>query len=397
MHVMKKLISAALVLCLVLSCAAVAFADENSVPSVKVLSVPEIKAGAAIADAKVAFEISEGYVAETLWLVWGVEHDEETYVPAEGVFDANSVYCLQLKVTAAEGCTLPEEIEFENAVEPDYAAWSTEYDDEGNVLSHTFELGIYTLTTVIDKVEVVLSEVKAGGTPGVESVKLYAGETELPAESAELTTVWYSLMDNYDEMTGTFEDDKVYQVQSELRAAVGYSFSDAAVVLLNGEENTGFNYPAYLEFFKDFSLRDPLPSFEITGMPKAEAGVKFADALVAKSEYEDCELTVCWMDEEWNEVEEDAFIAGKTYILQLDVYSSGYEMLAEDFVFIIDGETYQPVDLTASQAILELTVEVKEPVDPEMPPTGDPFAPLLWVALAVVGLLGTVVLVKTKH
>jgi hypothetical protein len=66
-------------------------------------------------------------------------------------------------------------------------------------------------------------------------------------------------------------------------------------------------------------------------MPKFEAGVEFRDVLKLESEYENCELTVYWMDEEWGDVEENAFVAGKTYILQIEAYSYGYELLAEEF------------------------------------------------------------------
>lgn len=394
MSVMKKVVSVALALCLVLSCAAIAFAEENAALSVKILSVPELQAGAAISGAQVEYEISEGFVAETLWYVW---NDEESYVPAEGAFDANSVYYLELKITAQEGHTLPEEFEFESLVNPDYLGYGTEYDDAGNPVFHTIDLGYHTLTTIIDTVEVTVAEVAVGGAPAVESVKLYSGETELPAEIAQLSVVWYSLMDNYDEMTGSFEANKVYQIQAELRAAAGYSFADDTVVYLNGEDQTGFNYPTYLEFFKDYSLREPIHSFEISGMPKFEAGVEFRDVLKLESEYENCELTAYWMDEEWKDVEENAFVAGKTYILQIEAYSYGYELLAEDFVFVIDGETYQPKDLEETQAFLEMTVYIPEPADPDMPPTGDPFLPLLWAVLAVAALAGTVVLVKTKR
>lgn len=394
MSVMKKVLSVALALCLVLSCAAVAFAEESAALSVKILSVPEIQAGAAIADAQVEYEISEGFAAETLWYVW---NDEESYIPAEGTFDANSVYYLELKITAQEGHTLPEEFAYESLVNPDYLAYGTEYDDAGNPVCHAIDLGYHTLTTIIDTVEVTLAEVAVGGTPAVESVKLYSGETELPADSAQLSVVWYSLMDNYDEMNGTFEANKVYQVQAELRAAAGYSFADYTVVYLNGEDQTGFNYPTYLDFFKDYSLREPIHSFEISGMPNFEAGVEFRDGLKLESEYENCELTVHWMDKEWEDVEENAFVAGKTYILQLEAYSYGYELLAEDFVFVIDGETYQPSDLSETQAFLEMTVPIPEPADPDMPPTGDPFQPLLWAVLAVAALAGTAVLVKTKR
>ena len=401
MKLMKKIFSAALVLCLVLSCAAVAFAEED-VLNIKVTSVPAVKAGAPIADGQVGCELPEGIKGETVWMVWGVEHDEEwgdseNWILAEGEFDPNGVYMLQLKVTAEEGYTLPESVEFEDLTDPENCAWSTEYDEEGNVVNHTFDLGVYTLTVTIDRVEILLSEVKVGGMPGVESVKLFVGDAQMPETAAELTSTWYSLLDNYDEMTGAFEDDKVYQIQAKLRAAKGYSFDDSTAVYINGEEKTGFNYPTYLDIFADFSLRDPIASFEISGMPKFEAGEEFRDAFVLESEYENCELTVYWMDEEWNDVEEDAFVAGKTYILQLEAYSSGYERFAEDFVFVIDGKTYAADEWSECQAFLNIIVAAKEPADPDMPATGDPFAPLLWVALAVVGLMGTVVLVKTKH
>jgi hypothetical protein len=321
MSAIKKRLSVVLVLCLVLSCSAVVFAEETAALSVKILSVPNIEAGMAIDDAQVEFELSEGYLGETVWMAWGVEHNEdmgdfETYIPAEGAFDANSVYYLQLKITAKEGYTLPEEFDYESAVNADYLSYSTEYDENDNVVCYLIDLGVFSLSTKIDTVELVFAPVEVGGTPGLESMKLYVGETALPADSANLSAVWYSLLDNYEEMTGVFEENKVYQVQGEIQPPAGYRFSDDTVVYINGEETTGFCYPNRLEIFKEFSLRDHLPSFVISGMPQAQEGVNFRDTLVLESEYEGCELMVYWMDEEWEEVEEDAFLAGKTYILQ---------------------------------------------------------------------------------
>ena len=401
MRVMMKMLSLALALCLVLSCAAVAFAVETPALSVKILSVPQIQAGASIADAQVEYEISQGFSAETVWYVWGAEQDaefggDEAYIPAEGVFDANSVYYLELKLTALEGYALPEEFAYESLANPDYLAYGTEYDDDGNVLCHTIDLGIHTLTTVIDAVEVNFSQVAVGGAPGVESVKLYSGETELPAGCAELSSAWFSLLDDCEEMSGVFEADKVYQVQAELRASAGYSFSDYTLVYIDGEEASCFGYPTYQEISKEYSLRESVHSYVISGMPAFEAGVEFRDGLALESEYENCELYVYWLDEEWNEVEEDAFVAGKTYLLQIEAYSSGYELFAEDFAFIIDGESYQPEELTENQAILNLTVSVSQPPAPGTPVTGDPFLPLVWVVLAVLSLTGAAVLVKTK-
>jgi hypothetical protein len=228
-------------------------------------------------------------------------------------------------------------------------------------------------------------------------MKLYVGETALPADSANLSAVWYSLLDNYEEMTGVFEENKVYQVQGEIQPPAGYRFSDDTVVYINGEETTGFSYPNRLEIFKEFSLRDHLPSFVISGMPQAQEGVNFRDTLVLESEYEGCELMVYWMNEAWEEVEEDAFLAGKTYILQIEAMSTSYEKLFEEFVFVIDGKTYQPTYLSENQAFLELTIYVPTSAGQEIPPTGDPFMPLLWMVLAVLSLAGTVVLAKTRH
>lgn len=400
MKTMKKFLSLALILCMVLSCAVVAFAEEGAAITLKILSLPEIRAGAPIAETSVEYALSEGYVAEPVWLVWGVEHDEdfgdtETYIPAEGNFDTQSVYYLQLKITAEEGYTMTEDITVES--DADYIGYYTEYDDEGNVISLYVDVGVFTLTTVIDRVEIVFNEVKAGNTPGLESIKLYSGEEELPAESAALTAVWFSLLDNYEEITGAFEENKVYQVQAELRAAAGYSFADYTTVYLNGEDGTGFNYPTYLDIFMDYSLREPIHSFEISGMPQFKEGVAFRDTLVLESEYEDCDLFVYWMDEAWEEVEEDAFIAGKTYIVQLEANSYGYELLGEDFVFVIDGVTYAPSSLGQWDAYMELEICVPAAAEPDMPPTGDAFPLLLWAALAMVSMMSVAVLVKTKH
>jgi hypothetical protein len=402
MSVIKKQLSLVLVLCLLLSCSAVVFAEETAALSVKILSAPKIEEGMAIADAQVEFELSEGYLGETVWMAWGVEHNEdmgdyETYIPAEGTFNANDVYYLQLKITAKEGYTLPEDFNYESAVNPDYLGYSTEYDENDNVISYTIDLGVFSLSTKIDTVEVVFAPVEVGGTPGVESMTLYVGETALPADSANLSAVWYSLLDDYEEMTGVFEDKKVYQVQGEIQAPAGYRFSDDTVVYINGEETVGFSYPNRMEIFKEFSLRDHLPSFVISGMPQAKEGVNFRDALVLESEYEGCELMVYWMDEAWEEVEEDAFLAGKTYILQIEAMSTSYEKLFEEFVFVIDGKTYLPTYLSENQALLELTISVPAAGDQEIPSTGDPFMPLLWMVLAVLSLAGTVVLAKTRH
>lgn len=327
-------------------------------PEITITALPEFKEGAAIADANVELKVTgvpEGSVtAETQWQVW----EEEEYVVTEGTFSNTKVYRCSVLITAEGDYCFSEDYDVDYPEGMMIGGWGSEKDEDGNYTIIEIEIGEYTKTKVIDKVEVTASEVKAENTASVDEIVYWSGEEQVAG--AQLKS-WKWSEESEEESVDVFESGKNYQLDLELKAKEGYSFANDAELYVNGKEAGAFSYPCHVEAFASFSTLPSVEHVEIIDFPEVKEGELAFTEVTTDCECEDCGLFVAWYDEEDEEVAGETFVAGNTYTLQLEYNNSSGAALSEDFVFIIDEITYAPTELDAEngQAWLEFIYVVK--------------------------------------
>ena len=336
-------------------------------PEITITALPEFKEGAAIADANVKLEVMgvpKGSVtAETQWQVWGTieteDGEEENWIEVtEGAFSDKEVYRCFVLITATGDYCFSEDYVVTDPEGMMIGGWGSEPDEDGNYTIIEIDLGEYTKTTVIDKVEVTASEVKAGNTASVGEIVYWSGEEQVAG--AQLKS-WKWCEESEEESVDVFKSDKNYQLDLELEAKEGYSFANDAELYVNGKEAGTFFYPCHVEAFASFSTLPPVEHVEIINFPEVKEGEPVFTEVTMDCECEDCELLVEWYDEEDEEVADETFVAGNTYTLQLEYTNSSGATLSDDFVFIIDDITHAPtkIDAENGQAWLEFVYVVK--------------------------------------
>ena len=355
-----------------------AYAEEADSLSVTVTALPEFKEGETIAEANATVEVPEGFTTVTKWEVWGTVEDEEgdsyedwTEATAE-TFSATDVYRCTVLITADDGSALPADwnVKYAEGL-PEGSDWQ-ECDEDGNAIALVIELGYYTLTTVIDKVEVTASEVAEGNAPSVDQIVFWSGEEEVTGDVADVDWEWSE--DGGEESGVTvFEAEKNYQLSIELTAKEGYSFAEEIALCVNEEEAYGFFDIFSGSLYMDYSLLTPVDHVEIE-LPDVKEGEPIFTEVTIGCDCEKCEIAVYWCDEEGEDVTEETFVAGNTYTLQLAYNNYSGAALSEDFVFIINGEEYEPTNLETEngQAWLELTYEILDIVTPTIEITALP-------------------------
>lgn len=353
--IVRKILALSMVLTMMVGPCSPAYAAEKEIDSVTIAEPEEpiFTVDGKIADATLDVEVAEGAKAEVQWKIW--DEEKEDYVAVtEGTFTETDVYRLDIVVTAEEGYTLAEDLKVEGLEEDSYEVVST-ISEEGKIEYYTVELGVFSFSTQIHKVEITTSEVEVGNTASVEKMVLYTEDETLTYETVEFDYKWIDESTSEDVTEKAFESEKSYQFDVTIKAKEGYSFAEDAEVYVNEEEVTGFADPCHLEFTKSFALYTPVDHVDIAELPEVEAGDALFTQVSADIDTEECELLVSWCDEEGNEISDETFVEGKTYVVCLEYNLFNGGTLAEDFVFVIGEKEYKPDTLNAKtgQAWLE--------------------------------------------
>lgn len=401
MKTSKRLLSVLVVCSLVFSLfvgtGTVAYGDEKTAEQVVITALPTFEVGGSIADANITFEPAEGVNVRTVWQVYDAERDEYTrwFNVKDGVFESGKIYELYIYATLEEGYVPYTEM-FSYKGE-DLETWFADDEETGeSIMFHKF--GRYSDTTEITKISVKAAEAVAGEVATVDEVVLYDAAGNVVDETAVIGGVkWQSKSkgDTVDFTGETFVEEDVYFLVVDYKPSAGYSFPEEMTFVLNGEESTLVADPDSAQQWSTYSLLAPLSSVEIGGLPKVEAGNEITANITHN--LTDAFVEAEWLDENNESLEEGAkFEAGKTYILNLWV-GTAYQPLAEDFVFVIDGETYTPDDLDTTYNTANVMIRFVIPAadaqgeadDTESAPaTGDNNMLMAWAMLAVMGAAG---------
>lgn len=407
----KRMLALFVAMTLVLAYAVPAvYAAEDEVKTVTVTALPEFQVGASVADAKVTVDAPESVEVKTTWTIYKPGFDPEDeytawfplegdYLAAHPTFQSDTIYELSLEFDQYV------EVAFSDALKQWEGAelWS-----DGDV--YFVNLGRYSDTMEIAKVAVNAPEPAVGETPAVDSVILYDAAGNALPETAVTTDIhWVGYTADREEvaMDGkTFEVDMSYDLVIELAAETGYSFPEAVVVAVNGDEQELTADPKGLSTFASYSLFSPLKSVEIAGMPIFEADENIPAEMEIVNGMGQYSLSVDWYvegteyEDQWDDVEPGTtFEAGKTYKAVM-WFSSGAQPLADNFYFLIGDQQYAPTEFNPeyNQAVLEYIAKI--PADQEgaydaeddvekAPETGDtntmiPFAVLIAAGAAAI-------------
>lgn len=358
---------------------AAVYADDE-VKSVKVTALPEFAVGASVADAKATVEAPEGVEVETVWTVYKPGFDPENeytfwfelkdeYLVAHPTFQTDTVYMLSLECK--------EQVEFEFA--ESLSQWNgTDVWSDGEV--YFVELGRYSDTTEIAKVDITTSAPEVGATASIESVKLYdAADNALPEAATENDIHWVYLTEDYETvpMDGqVLEAEKAYHVWIEMTATTGYTFPEKYTLVVNGVEREAIAEPKSVQDAEIYSFYSPLGHIEVAGLGSFEAGDVIPGELELVDGISEHSLSVDWYVEsaeyegEWDDAEAGTeFEAGKNYKAIL-WFNGGNQPLADNFYFTINEKGYVPTELNPeyNQAVLEYIVEIPADVAAEDEP-----------------------------
>lgn len=384
--VVSLFVAMSLLLSLLVGSSATAFAEEIYVP-LKIISLPEFAIGANIAEANVEYEAIEGVTVETEWQIRDEDRDEYTkwFRVTEGVFESDRIYSLRINVVDPEGTRFNGQFVYNGET---YDGWYGETEEGVWICFHEF--GRYSDTTEITKVSIKASVPEVGAIATVDEVLLYDAKGKMVSPAAVTGGVNWQAMSKGDGVNVTgeaFEAEDVYFLVSDFAATSGYSFPEPMTFVINGEEKEVFADPKSAVDWQIYSLLSPLESLEVTGLPEAKAGEEMpADV---KWDVEDATVTVNWLDEDGNVTEDTTFVAGKTYKLSLAV-AMGYQPLAEDFVFVVDGKSYEPTSFEAEYNTAEVIIDYQIAGDgtgvdkaEQAPETGDSGMAMGWALLAL--------------
>ena len=162
-------------------------------------------------------------------------------------------------------------------------------------------------------------------------------------------------------MTGqAFEAEKLYMLVAELVAQEGYSFPEYVTLELNGEELELYTDPKNASHWGFYSLMTPLSQVEVFGLPECKAGEELVEDLTCDAE--EVMAYAWWSDENGDSVEDTTLQPGKTYYAYVTVMT-WFQDLAEDFVIVADGKTYEPTALDLDSNMAEFKIEYKVPAE----------------------------------
>jgi len=373
----------------------------GEISSVEITEIPVMEAGASISDTKAAFTTPEGAIVESNWYIW--DSEQESYVIIdEGNFTETDVYYLSVSVKPEDGYTFSEDFSFtypEGIDDNDYFVWGEET-PEGE-MTWNFDMTPVSFSAEIFKVELITPEVEAGAIAEIEELHFYSNDSLIDEENFEVEASWYCSTDDTVVTGQAFEAEKVYNLNLLITAKEGYYFSNEVVFVHNGNEETIFNYPDKVEFFDYVSLMPPVERVELSGLTSLEAGDTSVNTLEITNGVDNCEIFVYWFDESGNELIDTPLEDGVKYTVQVEVNLFGDEPISENFVYIIDGTEYQPIEISTetNQAWMSMEYLVGEALtENETENSGMPVI-VAGIAFAVIGvttIAGLVVAFKSR-
>ncbi|MBR5316205.1 MAG: LPXTG cell wall anchor domain-containing protein [Firmicutes bacterium] len=415
MNKAKKLLSILLVFSMIFTLFAgtstVAFGEEEkSAEQVVITALPNFEIGGAVADANIEYEPAEGVNVRTVWQVYDTERDEYTrwFDVKEGVFESGKIYELFIYATIEEGYTYYTEMFSYNG--EDLETWFASDEETDEAFSfHSF--GRYSDTVELPKIAVTAPEPVVGEVATVKNVVFYdrEGNPVDVGEMANCATWQKKVGQEYVDVTGqAFEKDNTYVLVVKVNAeGKGFSLPEYPVMVVNGVENEVGADPFDMEQWTYYTTWDDLASLEVKDLPAFEAGVEITDT--ASCDVEGIDVYASWGDENDEALEEGAkFEAGKTYNLTLYAYTHP-RGIADDFVFIIDGQEYAAEDIDSENGSVTANIKVEIPAeedavtegadddDEKAPATGDNNMLMAWMALAAVGAAGVMAVRRREN
>jgi len=431
----RRIFSVILTLCMSLSLflgySVSADAADKVIDTAIIESIPEMKIGGSIADAKATFlDLPEGCIADSHWHIWNASANDgegEWEEIHKGTFTETDIYYLCITFEAAKGYSFAEdgfEVSYVDGVE-EGDVWGTE-DENGNLIWHC-DMPIKSFARAIYDVVVKTPEVVAGNKATLEDIVFYSGNKIIPNENFEIDAKWFCETDNYKDVTGkTFEDGHYYQFELCIKPLPGYYFFNELNIIHNDDEGElSYADPTHYDFFYSKSLLAPLEKVELTGLPAVKTGEIMVDSLECITPLEDidCELLVSWWDENGDDTTGQKMKAGHVYTMQIEVNAYSVTPLSEDFTFVIDGTEYEATMIDElneqpSQAWLELEydfsggasagdheddAETEDNADAVIkedntnsPKTGDSSMIMIWSVLALASIV-TIAFVRKRQ
>lgn len=361
--IVRMILALSVVLSMVIGTCTMIYAEEREVPTITIKEVPLFTLDGVVADATATVEVPEGYQAVTQWMVWD-EEAEEYKVVTDGTFTETDVYKLTVLIETEDGYRLADEL---NVVYPDDIynnGYSYNYGEDDRLVSYSIELGCYTFTNQIQKIDISTPEVKAGNVASLDkcSFVFYTGDETVDENNVEIDCKWINETTGEDVSNKTFENETSYQFDVTVKTKTGYSFAENVVVYINGEEVTGIVDPCHMHVFPSYPLYTPVEHVHLENVPEVKVGAEISTDIKVECHCEQCEIEVHWHDEEENDITDDTFVAGKTYILCIHFNLFNGATFTDDFVFMIGDKEYKPTELEAElgQAILELKYVAEE-------------------------------------
>lgn len=348
---MKKIVLYIVTMLMMLPCI-VANAEGTEITKATISSIPVFEAGKKVGESKVE-ATCEGCIIETEWKKWSaVDEDYVLITDAEEVFNEQDIYLLLVKFTPQEGYDFSEAFTFEYADRIEAVSEWGELDENDRQSFWCAEFGTYTFRKEITDLIITTPDVTAGDIATLDDIIVEARTNDeiVPAEAVSMEAKWVETA-TFEEVTDTaLEAEKHYQIEMTFTASDGYCFATDILVMTNGEEDFGFTAPLKIEVIENVSLFTPVDRFELTGLSNVKAGVALTDAIELKDDLGGtCEVSVEWYDEEENPVVEEEFVAGKTYLMNLNVYLTNGGTISENLVLVIDGEEYVPDTVYADE------------------------------------------------
>ncbi|MBE6788314.1 MAG: hypothetical protein E7539_01470 [Ruminococcaceae bacterium] len=326
---MKKILSAVLAMSLVFAVLAgtslTAFAEESSQVLSEVVFdavLPEAEAGKAIADVELSVDDEAEYTAEAQWL-------DDFGDVATGNFEDGNIYYLAVVLTAKEGYEFSED-GVDVYVGDDYYY--------AEPLSET-EIVFEVRSSLLEKIDVVeitgVTDAEVGKNATVDGIKV-PDDAEYSIDYA----TWYD--QNYEEVTGKFEDKNSYDLDIAILPNAGFEFSDEVVVIVNGEMTLDyFSDYDFVNVTLTYSFYEAIDEIALPAFPELKVGddAKFSEEPVLETDEYTAFGGVFAIDEEGNpEAFEGVIEDGNAYIYYYVVAANEGYRISDETVFKAGGK-----------------------------------------------------------
>jgi len=269
----------------------------------------------------VPYKVSEAY-----WFCDGDKIEEGT------VFEDGKRYILVIRLAANEGY----EFNIDSVITVNGEEFSNYYADRDNA---TIELE-YSFKTLIEKVEITLTEPVIGATADLDSIK--APESAPYKIFIDNTAIFD--VDTMEPFEGKYEDGHKYLFLITVLAEEGYECEyRKTAVFVNGEEVDPYEIGSDgAMIFVEYSFKKAIDKVELSDIPEAVVGETAEEVELTVPENAPYTATGTWMvyADYGYEPFEGKFQSGKVYRLMINIVAKeGYD-LSEDTAITANGTPF---------------------------------------------------------